>query len=286
MAVDPRAVGRVSDPVEVSWTADDALLYAVAVGAGQEPLRELSLTTENTAGVAQQVLPSFAALLSQRAPRPDIGEFDRSKLLHAEQHLELHAPLAEAGRVELTAEVAGIEDKGHGALVWTSVRGQDPASGRSLFTTRSAAFIRGEGGFGGERVRAPGWEAPQRPPDAVVTYATRPEQALVYRLTGDRNPLHSDPEFAARGGFEQPILHGMCTFGFTCRALVAAAGGGDPAAITGMGGRFKAPVLPGDSLDVRLWIDGRTVLFQTLRGDGTVVIDRGAATLAASADPR
>ena len=286
VAIDPSAVGRTSAPVEVSWGPDDALLYAVAVGAGQDPLRELALTTENSDGVTQAVLPSFAALLSQRVSRPDIGEFDRSQLLHAEQHVRLHATLGVEGRAVLVAEVSAIEDKGSGALVRTAVRATHPDSGETLFVTESAAFIRGEGGFGGPRGRADDWEVPGRPPDHRVDMATRPEQALLYRLTGDRNPLHSDPAFAARGGFDRPILHGMCTFGFTCRALVATAGGGNARAITGMGGRFKAPVVPGDDLDVRMWVEDDRVLYQTLRGDGTVVIDRGLAVIASSPESR
>ena len=285
VAIDPSAVGRTSAAVEVSWGRDDALLYAVAVGAGQDPLAELALTTENTDGVAQQVLPSFAALQSQRVTRPDIGEFDRSQLLHAEQHVRLHAPLGVQGRAVLVAEVSAIEDKRSGALVRTTVTATHPDSRDVLFVANSAAFIRGEGGFGGSRGAAD-WETPARPPDHRIAMATRSEQALLYRLTGDRNPLHSDPAFAARGGFDRPILHGMCTFGFTCRALVTTVGGGDAGAITGMGGRFRAPVTPGDVLDVRVWVEADRVLFQTLRGDGTVVIDRGLAVMASSPESR
>ncbi|GII78565.1 3-hydroxyacyl-thioester dehydratase HtdY [Sphaerisporangium rufum] len=279
MGLDPAAVGRTGEPLDVAWESRDALLYAVAVGAGHDPAAELALTTENTEGVPQRALPSFAALLSQRVPRPDVGTYDRAMLLHAEQHLELRAPLPVAGRARLTAEVLAVHDKGTGAVVWTGVRAVDPATGAPLFSTRSAAFIRGAGGFGGPRGTAEPWEAPAREPDEVVRFRTRPEQALLYRLTGDRNPLHSDPGFAARAGFDRPILHGMCTYGFTARALVAAACGGDPDRLATLGGRFRGPVVPGDALEVRLWRDGRAVLFQTLRGDGAVVIDRGVARL-------
>ncbi|MGI5242200.1 MaoC/PaaZ C-terminal domain-containing protein [Dactylosporangium sp. CA-139066] len=278
MALDLSAVGARSAPVEHAWTSDDALLYALAVGAGQDPLAELDLTTEHTEGVPQRVLPTFGALLSQKVQRPDIGDFDRSKLVHAEQHLTLAAPLPTAGAVRLVAEVEAIHDKGGGALVWTATHAEDLDTGARVFSTRSAAFIRGEGGFGGERGGAEPWQRPDRSPDEVVRYRTRPEQALLYRLTGDRNPLHSDPAFAARGGFDRPILHGMCTFGFTGRALVRAAGG-DPDLLASVGGRFTAPVVPGEELEIRMWVDGDEVLFQTLRGDGTVVIDRGRAVV-------
>ncbi|GAA0824366.1 MaoC/PaaZ C-terminal domain-containing protein [Streptosporangium amethystogenes subsp. fukuiense] len=282
MALDLDSVGRTSEPVDVSWGSDEALLYAVSIGAGQDPGAELSVTTENSENLRQRVLPTFGALLGQRVSRPDIGSYDRARLLHAEQHLELAAPLAVSGRARLTAEVLAIHDKGSGAIVWTGVRAVDPTSGAPMFSTRSAAFIRGAGGFGGPRGSADDWKPPTRSPDEIVRYRTRPEQALLYRLTGDRNPLHSDPAFAARGGFDRPILHGMCTYGFTGRAVVAAACGGDPDLLTAIGGRFRGIVVPGEALEVRLWLDGADVMFQTVRADGTVVIDRGVARIDAS----
>jgi acyl dehydratase len=279
MVLDLRSVGRENGPHTLQWTERDTLLYAVSVGAGQDPLAELTLTTENSEGLAQQVLPSFGVVVGQQVLRPDIGDFDRSKLVHAEQHFELHRPLGAAGSLAVTARVGAIYDKGSGALVWTETTSVDPDTGEPVMTSRSASFIRGEGGFGGERGPAADWGAPARKPDFELAVPVRPEQALLYRLNGDRNPLHSDPKFAAQGGFDRPILHGMCTFGFTCRALVSAAGG-DPARLTAMGGRFSAPVLPGDTLTVQIWQDNEEVLFRTLRGDGTVVIDHGRARLA------
>lgn len=276
MAIDPGATGRCADPVHVRWTVDETLLYAVSVGAGQEPLDELALTTENSEGVDQQVVPLFAAVLSQRAARPDIGDFDRSKLVHAEQHLEVHRPLAPEGSAFVTARVGEIFDKGKGALVWTEAEGLDEDGGR-LFSARSAAYIRGAGGFGGQRGSSEEWSAPQRPADAVVPLRLRPEQALLYRLNGDHNPLHSDPAFADRGGFDRPILHGMCTLGFSCRALVAAVADGDAGALTRIGGRFVNPVLPGDTLSLQIWREGDEVWFRTLRSDGSPAVDRGTA---------
>jgi acyl dehydratase len=153
----------------------------------------------------------------------------------------------------------------------------DTATGEPLVTTRSGVFIRGEGGFGGPRSNDPPWSLPDRAPDHQVVRETRPEQALIYRLSGDRNPLHADPKFAARGGFSQPILHGLCTYGVTGRALLRVLCDGDPAAFRSMSGRFTRPVLPGEPLTISVWRQegSDTALFQTARTDGEVVIDRG-----------
>jgi acyl dehydratase len=199
-------------------------------------------------------------------------------LVHAEQAFELHEPLPVAGTVRTVSSVTGIYDKGSGALVAMEATAVDPETGEAVITSRSSAFIRGEGGFGGDRGPRDEWAAPDRKPDHQVTYVTRPEQALVYRLSGDRNPLHSDPAFAARAGFDRPILHGLCTYGVTGRALLHALAGSDPARFTSMAGRFSSPVMPGESLTVSLWADGGTALFRTTKEDGTVVIDRGRAT--------
>jgi acyl dehydratase len=198
-------------------------------------------------------------------------------LVHAEQAFELHRPLPVAGTVRTTATVTGIYDKGSGALVVTENAAVDAATGEPLVTSRSSAFIRGEGGFGGERGSDQPWERPGREPDHRVVQPTRPEQALIYRLSGDRNPLHVDPKFAARGGFSQPILHGLCTYGVTGRALLQVLCDGDPARFGSMSGRFSRPVWPGESLTISIWRqDGSdTALFQTTKDDGTVVIDRG-----------
>ncbi|MDR7085037.1 acyl dehydratase [Arthrobacter ginsengisoli] len=283
MALNLQSVGRENGPHTLQWTERDTLLYAVSVGAGQDPVSELSMTTENSDGLPQRVLPSFGVVMGQQVLRPDIGDFDRSKLVHAEQHFELHRPLTATGAASVTAKVSAIHDKGSGALVWTETTSMDAGTGEPLLTARSASFIRGEGNFGGERGTAVTWEAPQSKPDYELLMPTRPEQALLYRLNGDRNPLHSDPKFAAQGGFDLPILHGMCTFGFSCRALVATVADGDSRRLTSMGGRFSSPVWPGDALTVHIWKDNEDVLFRTLRSDGTVVIDHGRAKLSGPA---
>jgi acyl dehydratase len=278
LALDHSLVGAPGEPHERSWTSKDALLYAVGVGAGLgDPLRELSFTTENSQDVGQQVLPTYGVLIAQAGRGRNLGTFDRAMLVHAEQSVELHEPLPVEGTVRTVSTVTGMYDKGSGALVVSENVALDAATGRPLVTARGGTFIRGEGGFGGERGRDEPWPVPEREPDERLVYATRPEQALIYRLSGDRNPLHADPKFAARGGFQRPILHGLCTYGVTGRALLHALCGSDPAQFRFMYGRFSAPVLPGESLTVSIWVDpaGGSAQFRTTRDDGTVVIDRG-----------
>src|ERR1700756_4970858 len=278
MGLDHSLVGVPGEPQLRSWDSKDALLYAVGVGAGLgDPLQELEFTTENCEGVEQKVLPTFAVLVAQARTGRGLGDFDRALLVHAEQYFELHRPLPVAGTVSTTATVTGIYDKGSGALVVTENVAVDVATGETLVTSRGGTFIRGEGGFGGPRGADQPWELPDRAPDHQVVRETRPEQALIYRLSGDRNPLHVDPKFAARGGFSQPILHGLCTYGVTGRALLHVVWHRDPARFGLISGRLSRPVLPGEALTVSRWRqDGDdTVLFTTPRPDGAVVIDRG-----------
>jgi acyl dehydratase len=277
MPINLDAVGQTMGPREVSWTSRDALLYALGVGAGQDdPLRELEFTTENSQGVEQRVLPTYGVVLLQggggRAP---LGDVDRAMLVHAEQALTLHRPLPVAGRASVTSTVTGVYDKGSGALVVTESTATDLESGQALISTTSSAFIRGEGGFGGDRGPSATWTRPDRPPDVVTSAATRTDQALLYRLSGDRNPLHSDPTFAARAGFSRPILHGLCTYGVTGRLLLHALCGSDPSRFRSMSGRFSRPVTPGARLTVSAWVDGSRARFQTSDDDGAVVVDHG-----------
>lgn len=279
MPLDHGAIGVESAPHDRSWTSKDALLYAVGVGAGlDDPLSELAFTTENTEGTPQRVLPTYAVLLAQVPGARRIGDFDPAMLVHAEQAFELHRPLPAEGTLRATAKVTGIYDKGSGALVVTESTAVDPDTGERLITSRGSVFIRGEGGFGGDRGPRDDWKLPDRAPDHEVTYRTRPEQALLYRLSGDRNPLHSDPAFAARAGFDRPILHGLCTYGVAGRALLHTMAGSDPARFAAMSGRFSSPVMPGESLTTSIWVEGTTALFRTAKEDGTVVIDRGRAS--------
>ncbi|ALJ21193.1 MaoC/PaaZ C-terminal domain-containing protein [Microbacterium sp. No. 7] len=287
MPLDLNVIGVEGPAVERSWTSADTILYALGVGAGQpDPTEELAFTTENTAGVDTLVLPTFANMLPMVAGAPQLrfGTFDVSQLLHGEQAFELHRPIPAQGAARTTTTVTGMYDKGSAALVVAESRSVDAATGEPLATSRMSLFIRGEGGFGGEPAPADDWEQPDREPDDTVVYQTRPEQALLYRLSGDRNPLHSDPRFAARGGFPRPILHGMCTYGFTGRALLHSVCGSDPSRFAGMSARFSRPVMPGEQLTVQIWREDGHARFRTLNGQGEVAIDRGR--LALSPDTR
>ena len=284
MPLNQDAVGKVGQPVERSWTQRDVLLYALGVGAGAEDPTgaELEFTTENSHDVELAVLPTFPVLLGAGWGGVDVGTFNPAMLVHGEQGITLHGTLPTSGKVRATATVTGIYDKGSGGVVAGETTAVDPATGETLFTSRMSAFIRGEGGFGGPR--GPATEPPvipERAPDDSVTYTTRTDQALLYRLSGDRNPLHSDPWFAAQAGFERPILHGLCTYGFTGRALLHTVCDSDPTRFGSMDARFSKPVMPGDTLTVQMWRleDDRTVLFRTQNQAGDTVIDRGVFTV-------
>ncbi len=269
MAIDPTAVGSRGGPTERSWTSKDCLLYALGVGAGVD---ELPFSTEKS----QQVLPTFAVIVGGGGvPFDKIGKFNPAMLVHGEQAIEVSGPLPADGKVTSTGQIDAIWDKGKGAVVVLSSESRDASTGDLLFKTRMSLFIRGEGGFGGERGPSAKQEAPDRKPDHEVQYATSPDQALIYRLSGDRNPLHSDPEFAKMAGFDRPILHGLCTYGFTGRALLHALCDSDPARFRSMEGRFSKPVFPGDTLSVAMWVEGNEAIFQTRTQSGDVVLDQG-----------
>ncbi|HMK63229.1 MAG TPA: MaoC/PaaZ C-terminal domain-containing protein [Acidimicrobiales bacterium] len=280
MPLNLNAVGSTSEPAERSWSSTDCLLYALGVGAGaiEATNFELEFTTENSAEVAQRVLPTFASIVGAgRGPRTSLGEFDPAMLVHAEQSIELHGPIPTEATVSTTSTVTAIYDKGSGALVRLQGSSVEVGSGRPLFSTGAGLFIRGEGGFGGERGPSSQMDPlPSRPPDEVVTYTTRPDQALLYRLSGDRNPLHSDPVFAKRAGFDRPILHGLCTYGFTGRALLHAICGSSPERFRSMYGRFSRPTFPGDTLTISIWADGSSARFRTENQYGDTVIDAGS----------
>ena len=278
MPINPDAAGSIGEPSEFSWTSKDSLLYALGVGAGSsDPTGfELEFTTENSNGITQTALPTQVVVMGG-GRTPGFGDFTPMFLLHAEQRITLHQPLPAEGTAVATGKVGEIYDKGKAALVYLETDVAD-ADGNPMWSTRSGLFISGEGGWGGDRGPSNTWELPDRDADQVVSYPTRTDQALLYRLNGDRNPLHSDPTFAAGAGFDTPILHGLCTYGFTGRALLHAACDSDPARFAGMGGRFKSPVMPGEVLEVHIWDQGDEVRFQTRATGDRVVFDGGVLT--------
>ncbi|MFN2537849.1 MAG: MaoC/PaaZ C-terminal domain-containing protein [Mycobacteriales bacterium] len=276
MPLDPTAVGTVSAPKPVSWTARDCAVYALGVGAGTS---ELAFTTDNTRGVDPAMLPTMPVVLGvDMSVLKAAGTIDWVRLVHAEQSVEVLAPLPVEASATATTRLAELWDKESAALLVaeTSLVADD---GSELSRSRASLFIKGAGGFGGERGPTAAVETPDGPPDETVTYTTRDEQALLYRLSGDRNPLHSDPAFAARAGFPRPILHGLCTFGFAGRAVLHAAAASDPARVRSVYARFAAPVLPGATLHVDLWHGQGHVAFQTRTEEGTIVLTGGRAVL-------
>ncbi len=279
MPLDPSAVGATGDVRTISWNSKDALLYAVGIGAGQAALR---FTTENTKDVQQVVYPTFAVVAGSGTASPgasamsQIGTFNFALLVHGSQAITLARPIPVEAQATVQDKVVAMYDKGKAAVV-VMENEVKLLSGELLWTTRSSVFIRGEGGWGGERgPSGPQNEPPaDRAPDHELTLQTSSDQAFVYRLSGDRNPLHTDPSFAAMGGFERPILHGLCTYGFTGRALLGALAGDDVTRFHHIEGRFSSPVMPGDALTVKVWrIDGGEAVFTTSVGD-RVVIDQG-----------
>lgn len=282
MPIDPNAVGVTTAAQLFEWTDRDTLLYALGVGAGTA---DLAFTTENSHGIDQQVLPTYAVIAcSPFAAAAKIGSFDFSRLLHGSQAIRLFAPLQPAGKLSVVSEVADIQDKGPGknAVVMVKATGSDPDTGQPVAESLVTLVIRGEGGFGGQPgQRPPAPEFPERDPDARVALPTREDQALIYRLSGDRNPLHSDPWFARLAGFPTPILHGLCSYGVAGRALVAELCGGDATGIRAISVRFSSPVFPGETLTTSVWRgQSGTAVFRTeaSQPDGSnarVVLDDG-----------
>ncbi|MCP3990445.1 MAG: enoyl-CoA hydratase [Actinomycetia bacterium] len=278
MTIKTDAVGAVSGPKQRSWTSTDALLYALGVGAGMDDPTgaELEFTTENSRDVAQRVLPTMGVVMQASGlPLNELGDINLAMLLHGEQGITLHREIPVEGTLASTSTITGIWDKTKGAVVDVETSSVLVDDGEPLFTTRTSLFLRGEGGWGGDRGPSVSVDIPDSAPDLEITYRTRIDQALLYRLNGDRNPLHSDPLFAADGGFPKPILHGLCTYGFTGRALLNGLCDGDPGRFGSMDARFTSPVMPGETLTVRIWRTDDGALFRTHGSDDRVVLDAG-----------
>jgi acyl dehydratase len=255
------ALAAELDPIEFSWTSSDIQLYHLGLGAGADPMdrRELRYLVDDT----PQVLPTFgnvAATFHQTTPPtvqfPGI-DIELAKVLHASERVEVPAPLPPSGSAKAVTRFTDIWDKGKAAVIWSETTVTAP-DGALLWTQKRSIFARGEGGFGGERGPSGSDAAPDRAPDLELALPLLPQQALLYRLCGDRNPLHSDPEFAAAAGFPQPILHGLCTYGMTCKAITDALLDGDATAVVAYGARFAGVAYPGETLQVNVWKeDGR-----------------------------
>jgi acyl dehydratase len=264
--IDPSvAIGAELAAEDFAWSASDVLLYHLALGAGADPVdpRELRYTIED----GLQVLPTFAVVAQtvHRFEPPQVEypgiSIDLAKVLHGTQRIDVHRPLPTGGKARAASRVKGVYDKGSAAVVETETVVTD-LDGTPIWTNTSSIFARGEGGFGGERGPS---GPPERTPDAVIVTPTAPQQALWYRLLGDRNPLHSHPEFAAKAGFPRPILHGLCTYGMVCKAVVDAELDGDVTRVAGYGVRFAGVVFPGETLRTSVWReDGRLVLATTV----------------------
>lgn len=276
-------------PKTFSYGDKDVMLYALGVGLGADPINEAELPFVYEKNL--RVLPTAATVLASsvgrgeplpRKPGHRESAPNYLMLVHGEQKVELHRPLPPAGTFTAQSRTIGAFDKGpdKGAIlvnetVWTD------AEGEKVATLTGSSFCRADGGFGGPSVGAPEpHPTPSRKPDLTVDISTRADQALLYRLNGDRNPLHSDPESAKRSGFPRPILHGLCTYGITCRAVLAVITDYDPDQILSHQARFSAPVFPGETLSIDLWRDGKEISFEArVAARGATVIKNGLTVL-------
>jgi acyl dehydratase len=259
MPIDPnKARGARLPDAQSSYDRDKVILYHLGLGAGvpaTDP-KELEYTYEKNL----KVLPSFAVIpsfgsMGGIASIPGM-QFNFAMLLHGEQEVILHRPLPVEAKLKTSAHIPEIYDKGKAALVILESQAKDEATGQPLFTNRSSLFIRGEGGFGGDSGPKVGNAAPERAPDGAVERKTLPQQALIYRLSGDKNPLHADPEFAKLGGFDRPIIHGLCSYGIACKAIVDEVLGGDVTQVARYQARFAGVAFPGETYRVSYWKEG------------------------------
>jgi len=279
MPIDPKqALGAELGEGRYSYTKDQVILYHLGVGAGNPPTdkNELEYCYEKNLKVLPSfgVIPTFGAM-GGLGSVPGL-KFNYALLLHGEQDLVIHQPIPPEARVANRAKVAELWDKGKACLCVLQVDTSDE-SGRPLFTNRFGLFLRGEGGFGGEPGPKAGNVAPERAPDGVIESRSLPQQALLYRLSGDKNPLHADPEFAKMGGFDRPILHGLCSYGIVCKAVVDEVLGGDVAKVARYQARFAGVAFPGETYQVSWWREGKQILIQAKSKERDAAIISNAA---------
>lgn len=267
-------------PAEFSYDVDFTILYALALGAGRDE-GDLSFVYEK----GLRALPTMAVLMAGGSE--DFitkGEIDFSRIVHGEQRLTIEKPLPPTGRMISRSRCLGVVDKGAstGAIVDIESEISDAETGACHARAVMSLFCRGDGGFDGPTDRALELRpVPEREPDHEVAMQTLPQQAALYRLTGDRNPLHIDPAVAKSVGFDGPIQHGLCTYGMAGRAIIAACCDNDPARMRSLDVRFSAPFFPGEELVIRIWRDGNDIAFECLAKErGAVVIRNGHCRLA------
>lgn len=261
MPIDPSvAIGADLGATTFSWSESDVLLYHLAIGAGSEPGDQLSpqalrYTLDDD---RLQVLPSFGVVapsFHETDPPPlDLPgcDINLAQVVHGSQSIELPTPIPSSGTATLTTTLTDVWDKGKAAVIWQEGVARTDA-GEELWKVRSSIFVRGEGGFGGSRGSAEKVAVPEREPDVVTSYTVTPQQALLYRLCGDRNPLHADPTFAKAAGFPEPILHGLCSWGIVLRELTDGLLDGDAGKVGGFTARFAGVVFMGDTIKVSAW---------------------------------
>ncbi|MGE0749390.1 MAG: MaoC/PaaZ C-terminal domain-containing protein [Variibacter sp.] len=271
-------------PVEQTYSVRDTMLYALGLGFGVDPIDEAELAFVYEKNL--KVLPTMACVLGHAGARmrERLPELDWVKVVHGEQSVRLHRPLPAAAAVIGESKIVDVIDKGagKGAILVTERVLIDKTSGEKIATLTHSTFARGDGGFGGpRRESAAPQPLPARPPDLVCDIATRPEIALIYRLSGDYNPLHAEPAFAAAAGFPRPILHGLATFGIAGRAILRSFCGYDPTKLTALQGRFSAPVFPGETVRTEMWQEGSVVSYRCrVEGRDIVAISNGRAEIA------
>jgi len=269
--------------VEQTYGPKDAILYALGLGFGQNPLDEAELPFVYEKNL--KVMPTLAVVLGWPGfwPRDLDSGIDWVKLVAGEQGLVLHRPLPPSGTITGRTRVTEIIDKGpgKGALVYSERIVTDKKTGDKIATVTQTTFCRGDGGFGGPpREAPPPHPIPERTPDAVCDFATRPETALIYRLSGDPNPLHVDPAIAKAAGFPRPVLHGLASFGIAARAILKTLCSYDPSKITAIAARYSAPVFPGDSIRTEIWRDGNLVSFRArVMERDAIVLNNGRAEI-------
>jgi len=282
MPIDPsKALGAELGSGTYEWNKDQVILYHLGLGAGVPATDpgELEYCYEKNLKVLPSygVIPVFGSLMGLGAV-PGL-EFNFAMLLHGEQDLEIHQPLPPEAKGTSQGTVKEIWDKGKAALVVLEVASSDE-SGAPLFTNRFSLFLRGEGGFGGEPGPKAGNQAPDREPDGVIEVTTMPQQALIYRLSGDKNPLHADPEFAKMGGFDTPITHGLCSYGVVCKAIVDNVLGGDTTKVARWQARFAGVAFPGETYVISYWQEGDQILVAAASKErGAPIISNAAITV-------